>query len=91
MFLTVYLSTSLSLCLQGPFDGRSTYNGDYQRVQGKPADLLRPAREAVNGGVFDATTTYRLDFVEKESEQRHPAQPGSVCSSCRAGAVDHAH
>lgn len=53
-----------------PFDGRSTYAGDFVKKANMREVAKRPVSETIQTGPFDGATTYRVDFIEKEIPQR---------------------
>jgi len=71
---------------QHPFEGRSLYKDDFTRMPGAARKPITRAQDRVATGPFDGTTTYRLDYVEKEIPEK-PARRGydDECESCVDG------
>jgi len=68
---------------EAPFEGMSTHQAHYTLKRAEMARSFKPESVAVQGGAFDDTTMYRVDFTAKKAE---PC-PAALLNTAMAGYV----
>lgn len=64
-----------------PFEGESTYKTNFSKMPQVPREKVKVLQaQALRTGPFDGTTTYKVDYVEKEIPERGP--DCRECDSC---------
>ncbi|GMT01014.1 hypothetical protein PENTCL1PPCAC_23188, partial [Pristionchus entomophagus] len=57
-----------NLANTGDFNGLSTHNADFIRMQGQRVAPVRPSSTLANSGQFAGITTHNADFVKKQAD-----------------------